>query len=78
MLQTRKQELIDLADLNKQDASESEYADEWQALEALTSPILSDENILDRSYSIVKLASQRNDPAITQFANEILKKLTQE
>jgi energy-coupling factor transporter ATP-binding protein EcfA2 len=72
-LQTRKQELIDLAYLNKQAVSESEYADEWQALEALTSPILSDENILDRSDLIVKLASQRNDPAITQFANEILK-----
>jgi hypothetical protein len=72
-LQTRKQELVDLAGVNKQPVSESEYADEWKALEALTSPSLSDENILDRSDLIVKLAGQRNDPAITQFANEILK-----
>ncbi|HQV23971.1 MAG TPA: hypothetical protein PLJ88_12860, partial [Agitococcus sp.] len=73
-LMARSNELVNLASTNKQPVTESEYADEWLAIQALTNPIIDDEVILDHVDLIIKLVTSLNNPSITRFALDSLKK----
>ena len=42
----RSNGLVNLASTNKQPVTESEYADEWLAIQALTNPSIENEKIL--------------------------------